>query len=223
MVISVGLNDAMIDKDQKVIFVHIPKTVGSLITFSLGLRPLPNQRPHDAAATIKTINPELWEKCKTFTVVRNPWEMWVSRYFYKLSNNHNMQINAKTDHLIAMHKGFLSTLSEPIAPYALEGGFLKREYPDSIMNFLTDENGEIIVDKIIRHDSFNVEFPKFCQDNELEVKDVQEKHRNKTDHLHYSHYYTEQWMIDTVYNKNKDYINHFGFSFETQDFIEYQI
>ena len=54
-----------------------------------------------------------------------------------------------------------------------------------------------------------------CKKHNLK-KPNEVKITNYTRHLHYSHYYSDQEMIDYIYEKNQDYIEKFGYSFEKE-------
>ena len=86
-----------------------------------------------------------------------------------------------------------------------------------MMRFLTDENDNIAVDEILRLETIDKDMKDMCEKYNLNFAYNREfKQINWTNHLHYSRYYTEQWMIDYVYEKNKDYIEEFGYEFKEQ-------
>lgn len=69
--------------DRRAIFVHIPKTGGSSIRRLLGLAL--GDYSHPTAREYETAYPEAWREYFKFAVVRNPWDRFVSAYFYNLS------------------------------------------------------------------------------------------------------------------------------------------
>ena len=62
---------------------------------------------------------------------------------------------------------------------------------------------------------------KFCDEKGITEDKIREyptsNQHKKTEHKHYSHYYTEQWMIDLVAEKHRDYIEYFGYKFERDE------
>lgn len=70
-------------RESRAIFVHIPKTGGSSIRELLGL-PI-GDYSHPTAKEYEKAFPEEWGRFYKFAVVRNPWDRFVSAYFYNLS------------------------------------------------------------------------------------------------------------------------------------------
>ncbi len=70
-----------VDCDQGIVFVHIPKTAGTSVKASLGLR----QGGAEHAVPTALVHPRTWRGYFTFCVVRNPWDRLVSSYAYHTS------------------------------------------------------------------------------------------------------------------------------------------
>jgi hypothetical protein len=77
----------MISKEYGIIHVHIPRTAGH---FVLDLFNIPNNVKHISAQKIKDKHPIEWERYFKFTIVRNPWDRYLSIWYGILSNCHNV-------------------------------------------------------------------------------------------------------------------------------------
>jgi len=86
----------------------------------------------------------------------------------------------------------------------------------SLMNYITDRKGKIIVNEIIRQENLEVEletfYKKYCP---TLAAPAPLRSYNRIPHLPYQDYYSEQWMIDCVAERNQDYIEHFGYEFDS--------
>jgi len=182
------------NKEQKLLFVHVPKCAGTSISrcFNMELGSL----NHVIARVIKKENPEAWNTYLKFATVRNPWEVELSSFFYKLG-----KIVAKRHpdvHIETCIDGFR--------------GFLRSGGVKPMIDFLVDENNEIMIDEILRVENLEQDVDKMCEKHNLKLSQKPEK-ANITSHLNYKNYYKEQWMIDFVYKKNESYIKHFKYKF----------
>lgn len=80
--------------EHKAIFVHIPKTAGTTILRMFGYSEVPNndmfyhmddffEYDHASAQLIKSREPEIYNYCYKFAIVRNPYDRLVSEYCWK--------------------------------------------------------------------------------------------------------------------------------------------
>ena len=179
----------MISHKHKYIFVHIPKCGGSSTELSLleaeGVDCSDaneiNQLPEDILSTYFMNNdlamepqhytleeyPEYFQKeyfC--FTIIRNPWEIWVSEYHHELRVRKRLGRPKVTfEEFIRKNKGF---------KYHLR----------SQMDFINQN-----MDYVGRMESIDSDFMEIC--DKLGI-DAQLKHRNKGKYEnHYSEYYNE--------------------------------
>ena len=204
-------------KKQKLLFIHIPKCAGTSIFHCFDMQGFP--APHASALEIKSKAPEFWSSFLKFATIRNPWETELSSYFYKMSST---VANAHPEaHLEVSVKGFSGFLEKggAIGPGQYPDRFKMppdHKYPYSMMRYLTDEQDKIILDEILMVENLEDDINNMCQKHNLGLVKKLEK-TNDRFHLHYSHYYTKQWMIDFVYKKNEDYIKHFKYKFENEN------
>ena len=209
-----------INKEKKLLYVHIPKCGGSAVNKAYDMEPH-GENPHAKAITIKEQYPEIWNEYLKFSIVRNPWAAEVSNFFYRVSNNHENQQANPESHAAFVAGGFKKSLLNGLVAYDPNGincvlGIDGHGYPFSMMRFLTDREGEVIVDNILKLENLEEDFKNLCERNDIEYRPLQKT--NGTTHLHYSCYYNEEWMIDQVYEKNEDYIEYFGYKFEYSKF-----
>jgi hypothetical protein len=75
-----------VDHDKEVVFIHIDKNAGTSVKSYLDLEP-PGGRTSHAFAT-SLVHPKTWEDYFTFTIVRNPFDRLLSRYFYHTNTDY---------------------------------------------------------------------------------------------------------------------------------------
>ena len=147
-----------ISHKHKFIFVHIPKTAGTTICSNWHGSPLKDictkngvlGGTHKSALQLKEMFPVEWEEYLTFTVVRNPYSRFISKFFFK-------QLNPRP----------LEDLESCVWDDREAEGLLPQLY------WITDRNdyflptsqydhpdihfGDIIVDRVLRYENLNAE------------------------------------------------------------------
>lgn len=178
-----------IDNDKKILFVHIPRTGGSSIKSSLDLHDkLFKKSPSflDYHTPFRNID-NIYDSYFKFTFVRNPWDRFVSLYFFNKSTRYQKMFPNRLTTLIAKKYEFKEWLD--IFPYR---------------KFQQVDYGVLELDFIGRYetiqDDFNTIFNK-----KLNVE-------NSTDKKHYSYYYDDEG-VDKVYTLAKLDINTFKYEF----------
>lgn len=80
-----------------IIFVHIPKTAGTSIRYSMGFnnmdKTLGIRNHYKVTEILDMIGEEKWEKALKFTFVRNPWDRLYSFYCFRLKKNRIQDIS----------------------------------------------------------------------------------------------------------------------------------
>ena len=178
------------------IFIHINKTGGSSVAWALKL-PFEHLT---AQEKIELVGDRRWDRCLTFTIVRNPWDKVVSQYHYRLKTN-------QTD------------LNDETIPFdeCVRQAFSKRDsfYHDNPKFFLpqtdwiTDQNGRILVDEIVHFENLDAEFSQVMKKL---GKRITLPHLRKSKHGHYRDYYDTETaaIIHDYFQKD---IENFGYSF----------
>ena len=201
----------MINHNQKYIFFHINKTGGTSVEHALGYtKKTANlwQGKHHTfkwykRAARKKIGFENYFK---FTVVRNPWDRFLSLYKYRVKRGH-------------------PSFRRGVIPFKKWGkkiyngcpnfckGFTLREpklYVKPQLNWITDANGNMVVDFICRFENFQEDFNAVC--NKIGIPERTLPHVNKSKHKHYTEYYDDETR-EIVAEKYKKDIEYFGYEF----------
>ena len=181
----------MINHKHKYIFIHIPKTAGSSIESFLNpsIKCTTNgdtflKNKHESAVFYNTRDPNCFSKYFKFTFVRNPWDMVVSRYFYRKTKQSNFNISIK-DFLL--------------------GNFNWIKYFNSL-----SIDGKICVDFIGKFENLEQDFGIVC--DRIGIPRQKLPHRNKSNHKHYTEYYDDETheIVAKTYAKDIEY---FGYKF----------
>lgn len=179
------------------VFIHINKTGGSSVQRALNI-----PFEHDTALEkIARMGLKQWQKRYSFTVVRNPWDKVVSHYHYRILTNQ-------------------TGLGEK--PITFEE-WVKRAYKDQDpiyynnpkmfmpnVGWIADEDGTILVNKVIRFENLGNEFESVSRELGLSAS---LPHDKKSKHNHYSTYYNQQ-TLQIVADWFEPDIDAFGYQFE---------
>jgi hypothetical protein len=79
------------------------------------------------------------------------------------------------------------------------------------LDYITDENGEIIVDFVGKYENLSHDISTVLKALRLENRPL--PHVNKSEHKHYSEYYTEETKDLVAVRYSRD-INFFGYKFD---------
>ncbi len=181
---------------DKFVFIHINKTGGSSIEKALRI-PFEHKT---ALEKIKEIGRRQWERRYTFTVVRNPWDKVVSHYHYRVQTN---QTNLGVKN-IEFRDWVRLTYGNKDPFYYDKPKMFMPQY-----NWITDHDGNILVDFICRFENLSYDFDYVCKKL---GKAVSLPHTKASKHSHYSDYYDEE-TIGIVASWFKKDIQNFGYRF----------
>ncbi len=209
----------LISYKHKFIFIHVYKVAGSSIREALapyGYEPhklllyrlltklgieasLPYYKykyfhEHSPAQTIREGLPgEVYEKFYKFAFVRNPWDWQVSLYHFMRQNLSHFQ------HDLIKQMNF-----DEYIEWRVSNNFkLQKE-------FITDDNGQIIVDFVGKYENLSEDFQHICRILKI---DVFLPHINKSKHKDYRSYYNPRTrqMIEEHFQED---IELFGYTFD---------
>ncbi|MGB3788102.1 MAG: sulfotransferase family 2 domain-containing protein, partial [Phormidesmis sp.] len=152
-------------------------------------------RVHSKAKEVKAkLKPAMYENYFKFAFVRNPWDWQVSLYEYSRQHKSHPQKN-----LMSSFKDF----DDYIRWRVKEEGTLQKE-------FVTDNNGELIVDHIGKFEKLSADFVEICDKIGLAVS-LPEFNKTKS-RKDYTAYYTDETQR-LVAEHFKEDIEMFDYSF----------
>ncbi len=205
----------MISYSHRFIFIHIYKVAGSSIRKALEkytqilplnrlLIKLGIQNPYEAfshhakAKDFKArLSRKLWNRLYKFAFVRNPWDWQVSLYYYMLQEPSNHQHN-----LIKEMRSFDEYIEWRVSQ---DLHFQK--------DFVTDDNGELIVDFVGRYENLLEDFHFVCQNLGINAK---LPYINKSKHEDYRKYYNRH-TIKLIEEYFQEDIEFFKYTFDGSD------
>ncbi len=210
----------LISHRRQFIFVHVPKTAGQSV--AAAFRPYADHpeeylvnrllgsmafrlnrclrykvrkfRKHARAAKIRRQLPtDVFDRYFKFAFVRNPWDRWVSLYHFIReypSHHRHKQV------LRLSFEEFLDTLARKQK---------RRQKP-----FLTDADGNLLVDYVGRFETLQADFAHLAR--VLKVP-ASLDHMHKTKHRDHRSYYNSR-TIELVAEISRDDIELFGYDFD---------
>jgi chondroitin 4-sulfotransferase 11 len=202
----------MIDRDLKLIFVHIQKTGGMAISRALGGIDHPPEK-HRTALELRTIYGEAaWNQCTKFAFVRNPWDRLVSwwsmidgrRDQMKMSQSGNVFFNYVLENATNFEE-FLFNCQDEIHDMDGHKWIFRNQ-----LDYLLDEHGDLMVDFIGRFELLEDNFKTFTSqylNRSYSISKI-----NASNHSKYQKYYTEKTRL-LVANAYKKDIDAFGYTF----------
>lgn len=206
----------LISNKHKFIFIHVYKTGGSSITHALLpyckspvrvlahnilsqfniqiLKPFPYDGHITAQNLANKIGKNSFSKYFSFSFVRNPWDWHVSLYHFMLS---------RQDH--RSHKEIKQIGSFENYIKWRRGGMKSQK------SFITDENGEKLVNFVGRFEALHADYQKVCETIGVKAKKL--PHRKRILKKPYQYYYTPK-LRDMVATINKEDIDFFEYEFD---------
>ncbi len=201
----------LVSEDRKLAFVHIQKTGGSTLDRLLRAHVhdmrMVGQSRHEFALRGARELPN-WDEYFRFAFVRNPWSRLVSWYsmvtkFRRSGNELWRYVRDNSSNF----EEFIRFCTDEVK--ISEGVYYSFAYNQ--LDYVTDENGALLVDFIGRLENFDEDVQKVFGRFGIEVETV--PHRNRSRHTHYSAFYTPE-LEEIVRERFKRDIDHFGYEFE---------
>ncbi len=184
----------MISHKNGFIFVHIPKTGGTSYAYLLH-KFCENVVKHQFASELIDESKKGIDYFK-FTLIRNPWEREVSRYYYQKQTPANE--NYKKANSLSFKEWLIKMQSDE--------KFMSF-YGAPQLDWLVDKNDNILLDYIARLERIHEDW-KIISDV-LKIND-NIPWLNRSKHKHYSEYYDDetQELIYSNYKKDIDFFNY---------------
>ena len=195
----------MINHKYKFIFIHIPRTAGhSIDTMFLDLGMVDEEFWHDSSIEIiKKFGIEIWNSYFSFSIIRNPWDRFLSEYIWQ-GNNFKTAIETKWGNKNISFVDFCKSDFNWYPEYE------RSRLSKTQLSFLTDDKGKICVDKLIKFENLQEEFSGVF--DKIGIAKMKIPHRNKTKHKSYWKYYNDE-TIEIVTKKFEEDIKFFGYEF----------
>ena len=195
----------MINHKYKFIFIHIPRTAGhSIDTMFLDLGMVDEEFWHDSSIEmIKKFGIKMWDSYFSFSIIRNPWDRFLSEYIWQ-GNNFKTAIETKWGNKSISFVDFCKSDFNWYPEYE------KNRLSKTQLSFLTDDKAKICVDKLIKFENLQKEFSSVF--DKIGIAQMKIPHRNKTKHKSYWEYYNDE-TIEIVTKKFEEDIKFFGYEF----------
>ena len=206
----------MISHKHKFIFVHVPKCGGTSIEHSLlkneNVTKITNDVKqkyrmyyyHEGIQTqhrkIDQFKDAREKSYFTFTFVRNPWERFLSEYFY-----------IKKTGCKCKHRDFnkkFPTFKHFVKNNGIECCWPAHDFPQ--IDFVLNANQNKLTNFVGRCEDMQYDFDYVC--GKIGIPKIELPHRNPTKHKHYTEYYDEETKEIVAEKYAKD-IEYFGYKF----------
>ena len=197
----------MISNKHKCFFIHIPKTGGSSVGCTMGIKNsvaniLNHKDDHLTVVEAMKYFPKEWNEYFKWTIVRNPWDRFVSMYHFRKKKNYSEFIQNKE---LKFDKWLKIIL-------------IDRAYENQIsQSSLIKIENKIAVDFVARYENLRRDFKYISKTIGFSGKLI---HVNKTNHYHYSCYY-DKYSVDLVYDICKEDISTFNYKFRDNKFFSF--
>jgi hypothetical protein len=211
-------------EEPKFIFIHIQKTGGESIS-NLLRRYIPTTTPGrarrhiSARRALKQVeNPDDYFK---FAFVRSPWDRLVS-WYTMIDEARRGVAEPRARRRIKKNNLFKYVLRcgptfDEFVKNCTEKQWMGNCYYSFTFNqlmYLTDKNGEVLVDFIGRFENFAQDLSHVFDMLGLEASQLEIPHENRSAHSHYSEMYTPETK-EIVRKRFRRDIEFFGYEFET--------
>lgn len=181
-----------LERKNKFIFIHIPKTAGNSVISSLygaaatGHHPLKKYYRHDKTAYYAYFK---------FGFVRNPWDRAVSAYHYLYQGGKGFYDEEFKNKYIRHCRSFSDFVNTLENEERLRTKIMMWPHFRSQHCFLLDMENKIGVDYLGKFETLEDDFERLCRILKLSS---QLKRSNSSNHDDYRSYYTSETMVDTI-------------------------
>ncbi len=145
----------------------------------------------------------------SFTVVRNPWDWHVSWFHYLKEDKGRGQSGMPTEVELFQKFDFsdyLAWLADDDAPTS-PSGYIRKQ----LVDYITDDNGEIAVDVVLRQEKLEDDLAAMIGDLNL-ATEVPRQRANSSERGDYRGYYDDAGA-ELVARRHRDDIARFGYTF----------
>ena len=189
----------MISHSHKFIFIPVRRAAGTSIATAMGDY---GEKGFDRGVLTHNwySDIERYRDYFVFTAIRNPWDRFVSGYFW---SDKSRKYSGKQ----VRFEKFINNLPTKESNY-----FWWFHTARTLTEMLIDRDGKFIADFTIRFENLKDDFRSVCKKLGFD-RPMDLPHKLKTNHEHYSTYYNNRTR-DKVAKRFKSDIDYFGYEFE---------
>ena len=199
----------IINREKKYIFIHIPRTSGTNLYSCLsGNKYDEKAYGHIFARRIRVLFPKEFDSFYKFAIVRNDYERLHSWWFNRRFLRNSTELDFK--------KWLLSTNdSKSIHTQWAYKGWKMPAQQTSQLSWITDDNGDIIVDKVIHYENLKKELRQLKKVIHEDFKDMPRYGLNNPKKLKRKNYRDayDAEMMAFMFKYHYDSLKHFGYDF----------
>jgi hypothetical protein len=151
-----------------------------------------------------------WSSYRKFCFVRNPYDRVVSLYHHYLKIRKEDKVGGLRGFLWRMRGSFLP---EPTFAQYVTRLNVRDRLPTSLVNFVGDEKGELMVDKVLQFEEIDHELIKYVKSLGVDCSYKQVPHLNSSDRTKDYRKYYDDTLKQRVCELYKYEIDHFGYEF----------
>ncbi len=158
----------------------------------------------------KKIGNKIWKEYFKFTVVRNPWDLVVSSYWWEV--NKKVSLN---DYLRVVNVRGLIDYAKDFRKIKKPKSFsdFVRSLPKAYINtnYYFETNGKPLADFYIRYENIDSDYKKVCKKLKIPyVKLLHLKSKTRKNKKHYSYYYNKETkkIVADIFKKEIKYFNY---------------
>jgi chondroitin 4-sulfotransferase 11 len=192
------------------LFVHIPKTAGLSVRKRYEINPGPKlstykgynylvNSHHSRPEEIRRFHTDTWNKSRKFTVVRNPWDRFVSFFFH--ARKHGALRDPNVDFNFFVYH-FFTDPAKVIGRKSVEGPI---RFIEPCSYWLDSD-----IDYIVEFENIHTDLSRM--DKELSIATKKLPHENRNKHRKYSSYYNAS-SVEIIREEYKEDISRFGYTF----------
>jgi len=143
----------------------------------------------------KVLDEKFWKSCFKFTIIRNPWDRIFSQY-----KGHVVKEIPGVSFEEYLHKSFVEKVSHD-----------DLRFIQPCMDWITDNNGDILVDYIGRFENLQEEFNIICKMLKIPPSSLPHTNHSPTTESYQNHY--TPYLRELVAKTFKTDIKQFGYKF----------
>ncbi len=196
--------------DVGLVFVHIPKTAGTSVQTGLSSLPRDHQRrylrlhKHARAFEYRLVLGEWrWREYFSFAVVRNPFDLMVSSYFWWIEKAHKFKSLKRPRQRVLAMADFREFVRSDLGRGSIN------EYRGDIFDWIALDD-EVIVDYVARVETLTEDWRTIC--DRIGVRGADLPRENRTSRGDYRQYYDDA-TAELVAERFRRTIERFGYRF----------